>query len=487
MARPVSAVVLGLAAAMLLCAIVGWVFEATGHPDRAPDRGARAAMVLTAAFTGSVGLGGWLWGLRVGDVPFGRREATFTVLGIWAASGLLGGLPFVLGAGMNPVDAFFEAVSGFSTTGASVVVDVERTLSRELMLWRSLSQWLGGMGIVVLFVAIFPNLGVSGKHMFRGEVTGVARDGLVPRITETSIALWRIYLAFTVLLGVILWLLGMSGFEALNHALTTMATGGFSTRNASVAAFDSRAIEFVLALFMLAGGVNFGLYYGVLRSRRPTTLLRSVEFRTFLGIVALVTVLLTVGMWPRDGRWIEAFRDAFFMTSSILTSTGFVTVDVMTLPPPGLMLVLMMMFVGGCAGSTSGGFKVSRVVILFEAVRVQLRRSIRPAVVQVVRLDRKVLDEDVQLEVAAFFFLYVLTLAAGTLVISTLDRAALTTAFGAVLSCVSNMGPSPWYEGADHFAGWSPIAKVLFALLMIIGRLEFFTVLALLVPDLWKR
>lgn len=478
---------LGLAVAMLLCALVGWVFEVTGHPDRASDRGARAAMVLTAGVTAAVGAVGWVWGRRVGDAPFGRREATFTVLGIWAVSGLLGGLPYALGAGLAPVDAFFEAVSGFSTTGATVVPDVEGTLSRELLLWRSLTQWLGGMGIVVLFVAIFPNLGVSGKHMFRSEVPGVATEGLVPRITETSIALWRIYVAFTLLLGAILWLLGLSAFDAFNHALTTMATGGFSTRNDSIAAFDSRAVEFVIALFMLAGGVNFALYYGVLRSRRPSTLFRSVEFRVYLGIASVVTALVTASLVARQGSWSEAFRQGFFLVSSMLTSTGFSTGDVMDLPPPALMLVLLLMFVGGSAGSTSGGFKVSRVVILFEAMKVQLRRSIRPAVVQVVRLNRKVLDEDVQLEVATFFFLYVLTLAGGTLVLSALDRVELTTAFGAVLSCVSNMGPSPWYDGADDFTGWSPLAKVLFALLMIVGRLEFFPVLALFVPDLWRR
>lgn len=488
-ARPVSAVVLGLALAMLACVLLGWAFETSGHLDRPQDHGARAVMVLTAGVTVALGGAGWFWGRRVADVPFDRREATFTVLGIWAASGLLGALPYLLGAGMSPADAFFEAVSGFTTTGASVVRDVEGSLSRELLLWRSLTQWLGGMGIVVLFVAIFPNLGVSGKHMFRSEMPGVRTEGLVPRITDTAVVLWQIYLGFTVVLGMALWLLGTSAFDAFNHALTTMSTGGFSTRNASVAAFDSRVIEFVIAVFMLAGAVNFGLYFGLIRSRRPTLLIRSVELRTWLGIVVIVTLAFSITLFPSTGSWTESFRHGFFMVTSFATSTGFVTShgDLAAFPPPALLLTLVLMFVGGCAGSTAGGFKVSRVVILVETVRAQLRKAVRPAVVQVVRLDRKVLDEDVQLEVAAFFFLYVLTLVAGTFVVCAWEGSELTTAFGAVLSCVSNMGPSPWYDGADGFAHWSPFSKILFALLMIVGRLEFFTVLALLVPGLWKR
>lgn len=472
---------------MACCAAIGWGMAYGQYPMRPVDLGGVAAMVLSATLAGVVSALVWVWGRAAPEVPFGRRDAVFAVVAIWIGSSALGGLPYVIGAGLSPVDAFFETASGLTTTGATIVADIEGTLSYPLLLWRSLTQWLGGMGIVVLFVAVFPNLGVSAKHMFRSEVPGVTAEGLVPRITETSLTLWKLYAGFTLVLTFILYLLGMNLFEAVNHAMTTMSTGGFSTRNASISGFESPAIEGVVTLFMLAAGVNFGLYYGILVSRRPGILMRSIEFRAYLGIVLVLTVLLTLALRSVYGDFVTAFRYAFFAVGTYITSTGFVTSDQMTYPPVAHMLIIGLMFVGACAGSTSGGMKVSRLVILLEVAWVQLRRSVRPAVVQVVRLDRKVLEDSVQLEVGTFFVLYLLAIGAFTLAVCTLEPVQVPTAFGAVLTCVSNMGPALWYEGADNFAGYSDATKLLFSFAMILGRLELFTVLALLVPDVWRR
>lgn len=485
--RPISVVVLGLAVAMFLCAIVGHTFQATLLEPRAVDVGSVAGMLVSAAVTAVVGVGGLVWSRGAPELPLGRREAILAVVGIWVAAGLLGGLPYVIGAGLGPIDALFEAISGFSTTGATVVADVEGTFSHPLLLWRSLTQWLGGMGIVVLFVAVFPNLGVGGRHMFRSEVPGVTNEGLVPRITEASIALWRIYLVLTALAGLAYWSLGMSLFDSLNHALTTLATGGFSTKNASIAHYDSLSIEAVTTVFMLVGGVNFALYYGLVRTGRLSLLLQSIELRVYLGLMGVMTLLLTLSLAPRHGSLVQGFRHAFFTAGSFLTSTGFTTSDPMSFPEHAVVLVLILMFIGGCAGSTSGGMKVERLVLLFEAAWVQVRRSIRPAVVQVVRLDRKVLDESALLEVATFFFLYLFCILAGTLLIPMWEPVSVPTAFGATLSSISNMGPALWYESADNFAGYSGPTKLVCAVAMVLGRLELFTVLALAVPDLWRR
>ncbi len=484
-ARPVGAVVVGCAAGMLLCALVGFAFEILEY-RREVDAGAAAAMGISGLLTAALGGGLMAWG-RAATRALSRREAVVAVTAIWVAVSLVGAMPFVFDAGFSPVDGLFEAASGFTTTGATMVDDIEGQLSRTLLLWRSLMQWLGGMGIVVLFVAIFPNLGVSGKRLFRSEVPGVTADGLRPRITETSVALWQLYLGFTALETVVLWGLGMSPFESLCHAMTTMSTGGFSTRNASIAAFDAPAIEYVISVFMLIAGVNFGLYYGALRSRRAGVLLRSSEFRVYAVLSVLLTLAITLFVLPNHGQLELAFRRALFMVTTTITSTGFGTDDYMAYPPPALALVLGLMFIGGSSGSTAGGIKVSRIVVLAETARAMIRRSVRPAVVQVVRLERKPMETPVLLEVATFFFLYMSCLAVGVFGVAWIERIPLSTAFGAMLTTLSNMGPAPFYEGVDNFSGYSAGAKVWFAAMMILGRLEFFTVLALLMPDTWRR
>lgn len=519
-ARPAGFVLLGLAAGMLGCALVGAGFEAIGR-QRELDAGSIAEMLAAAAITGGAGGALVRWGRSAAGIQLRRVEATVTTAVVWIAAGLFGAMPFLIGSPLPFTDSVFEAVSGFSTTGATVVADIEGTLSRPVLLWRSLIQWLGGMGIVVLFIAVFPSLGVSGKHMFRTEVPGHSAEGLRPKIAETSWVLWKIYAALTLLdLAALMALFTWSVpktigrhwsenlFDALCHALTTLSTGGFSTKDSSIAWFESASVELVTVAFMLIGGVNFGLYFAalLLRGRRrehagwfagarqglndtASAFTRSVEFRTYIGIIALATALTTLANLPNHGySAVVSLRHALFTVASTITSTGYAIDDYSAYPSTGLTVFVALMFIGGMSGSTSGGMKVSRILLLAENAWAQTRKSVRPQVVQVTRLGREIVSEDTLNAVATFFFIFMVSLAGGCLVITYTDGVPLQTAFGAMLTSLSNMGPAPFHQGdVDNFAAYTPTAKLVFALAMIVGRLEFFTVLALLLPEVWKR
>lgn len=481
---------------MALCGVSGLVME-FGAYTRPLDDGGTTAMFVSALVTAIFAAVVWQIGLSAPrNRGLSRRDATLAVALIWAGAGVFGGIPFMLGAGFGPADAFFEAISGFTTTGATIVQDIEGTLSRPLLLWRSLIQWLGGMGIVVLFVAVFPNVGVGGKHMFRSEVPGPTAEGLQPRIAETSITLWLLYFAFTVVLIGVLFAIGVAApagvphmdlFESICHALTTMSTGGFSTRNDSIAAFQSPLVEGTLSAFMLLAGVNFGLYYGAIRGRSVRVFVRSTEFRVYVTIVLVTIAALTLATLDRHPDPFQALRYALFMVATTITSTGFGTDDYMAYASPALTIVLLLMFLGGMSGSTAGGIKVSRIVLLARTSWAQIRRTVRPSVVQTIRMSGKPVPSPVLAEVTVFFFVYMAFMGAGTLAVTILDGVSVQAAFGAMLTCLSNMGPAPFHEGPDNFVAYSGGAKTLFACAMILGRLEFFTLLALLLPDFWRR
>jgi trk system potassium uptake protein TrkH len=409
---------------------------------------------------------------------------------------LFGALPYVLDAGMSPVDGVFEAISGFTTTGSTVVDNIEGRnpegtppggLSRPLLLWRSLTQWMGGMGIVVLFVAVFPRVGAGGKHLFRAEVPGPTAAGLSPRIGETAVWLYGMYVGLTLLEVVVLLVLGMQPFEALCHSFTTVSTGGFSTRDASVGGFDSAAIEVAIALFMIAAGVNFGLYYGVLRSRRLKLFLQSSELRAYLLLVAATVVGLTLfNLGLHDGKPLESARYALFTVGTFITSTGYGTEDYMAYPPVSLALVFVLMWVGGCAGSTAGGIKVARVVLVLQTLVAQVKRSVRPNVIQVVRMGDKRVADSLLLEVSAFICLYAASVGVFTGLLSWMEGIELGKSFGATLTSISNMGPAPFHGGNDNFVAYSDPAKLMFCFEMVLGRLEFMTLLALVMPEVWE-
>ncbi len=483
--RPVAWVTAGLAGCMAGCALLGNIVNTWLMEPRDIDQGSATAM-LAAAIVTLVGAA-LLWSMSEANDGLGRRQATLSVALIWLATGVFGSLPYLFDARLAPADGLFEAVSGFTTTGATILSDIEGTASRTLLLWRSLTQWLGGMGIVVLFVAVFPSVGVGGRHLFRGEVPGPTSEGLVPRIRETSVQLWKLYTMLTLIQIAVMWLLGVGMFDAVCHSMTTLSTGGFSTYDASAAGLDSVAVEVAMSVFMLLAGVNFALYYSLFASGSIRSFLRSTELRVYAAVVAVFTITMAFAILPRHGNFLVSLQKSFFMVATTITSTGYGNgEDYMAYPGTGLALILLMMFVGGMAGSTAGGFKIVRVTLLIETAWAQLRSTFRPSVVQVIRMDGKAVPNSVLSEVGAFTVVYFAAMALGILLVTVTDGVSPQTAFGAMLTSLSNMGPAPYYQGSDNFASYSSTAKVVFCGSMVLGRLEFFTLLALLLPDFWS-
>ena len=479
MIRPVGAVVLGIGVMIALCAGVGMLWDQFA-PDPSRPQGGAAEMALSAIIVSMVGLVAFLYGNRFVSERISRREALLAVSLIWIAAGACGAIPFMLGAGMSASDAFFESVSGLTTTGATVIADIEGRLSRPLLLWRSLIQWLGGMGIVVLFVAVFPNL-------FRGEVPGTTAEGLRPRIAETSFALWKLYGALTIIEVTLLKILGLDLFDAVCHAFTTLSTGGFSTLDSSVGGFDSAAVEYVIACFMLIGSVNYGLYYGLLRTGNWRSLVRNIEFRWYVAIVGASVVVLTILNLSVHDELLTSFRYSFFMVATTISSTGYGTDDYSAYSSTALTIVILVMFVGGCSGSTAGGIKIERAVLMGKQAVAQIQKSFRPATVQLVRMGKASISNQVLSDVASFFLIYMGCIGVGLLFITLVEGVPIPTAFGTMLTCLSNMGPAPFHIGPDNFSAYSAGSKLFFSMAMLLGRLEFFTLFALILPGFWRR
>ncbi len=480
---------IGVGIMTALCAITGIIWDWVDPDPNLPSQGGIATLVA-AATSCALGISAYAHGRRFQRQELNRREAVLAVGLIWLFAGICGGLPFVFGAHMGPADALFEAVSGLTTTGATVITDIEARLSRPLLLWRSMTQWLGGMGIVVLFVAVFPSLGAGGKHLYRGEAPGAQAEGFRPRIAETSITLWKLYTALTVIEFIILASLGMDPFEALCHALTTMSTGGFSTRDASVGGFGVPAYEWTIATFMFIASVNYGLFYIVLRKRDLGTFVRNVEFRVYVAICLVAVGALTLLNLNVHGDLLTSARYAYFMVATTVSSTGYGADDYTAWGGPAFTILLLLMFIGGCSGSTAGGIKIERIVMLAKQTVAQVKRSFNPSVVQVVRMGRSSVPRAVLADVAVFFVIYMACMGFGVFFVATVEGVPVPTAFGAMLTSLSNMGPAPFFDmhfAGDNFAGYGAGTKVFFVLSMLLGRLEFFTLFALLVPDFWRR
>ncbi|MDP6935612.1 MAG: potassium transporter TrkG, partial [Myxococcota bacterium] len=317
-----------------------------------------------------------------------RREALVVVAACWLCAVLLGGLPYLWTGSMSPIDAIFETSSGFTTTGATILVDIEGGLSRPLHLWRVATQWMGGMGIVVLFVAIFPLLGVGGKHMFRSEVPGVPSKALQPRIQETAAVLWRVYLGLTVACVISLALMGLPLFDAFAHAFSTISTAGFSPRSESIGSYDSVPVEVCVTLFMLLSGVNFNLFY-LGRNSGLMAAIKNVELRVYLGLWATCTSLIALDLTGSLGSPVEALRAASFQVASILTTTGFTSADYEQWSHFSQAILVLLFFCGGSSGSTSGGMKVIRLIIMSRMVVNEIRRSYNPNLVLTVRVGER--------------------------------------------------------------------------------------------------
>jgi len=441
--------------------------------------------VVSAAATAVAGLALWLRTPRKIDL---NRRTSLVVVGLgWLCLVTVGSLPFILtGVAPHVVGAFFESVSGFTTTGATIFPVIE-DLPRSILLWRSISHWIGGMGIIVLGVAILPFIGVGGAQLFHAEAPGISTDRLTPRIASTARLLWGVYAALTGSLFLTYVFLGMSPFDAVNHAMSALATGGFSTRTASLGAF-SPAIQWVTTLFMLIAGTNFALHYRMITGRGRAWF-GDAEWRVYAG-VALVAALgcfiaLIVSDDPGSGTRSD-FRAAFFNVTAIISTTGFSTADFAAWPVVAQVVLFGLMFMGAMGGSTGGGLKVVRVVVLVKHTVGEFRRVLHPQAVIVTRLGRSPVRPDTLLKVVGLFALYVATHGAGTLILAALGNDFLTSA-SAALAAMSSIGPGLGAVGpASNYGGLGPLAQAVLSVLMLLGRLEFYTLLILFLPDTWR-
>ncbi len=432
--------------------------------------------------------GGIAWGLtRDAQKSISKRDGYIIVSLGWIVFSIFGTLPFIMtGSIPDYSDAFFETISGFTTTGASVLNDVE-SLSHGVLFWRSLTQWLGGMGIIVLSLAILPLLGIGGMQLFIAEVPGPAPDKLHPRIKGTAARLWFIYIIFTAAETILLWLGDMDFFDAINHAFTTMATGGYSTKQASIAYWDSPYIHYVITVFMFLAGTNFSLSYFALHFRFKK-MTRNDEFRFYAYSVFLFTVVISVMMAFKMNVGIEqSIRVSVFQVVSIMTTTGFVTSNYMSWTSVLGILIFVLMFFGGSAGSTGGGVKIMRVALLFKNSSLELKRLIHPNAVIPVRFNKQAIDPQIMNNVLAFVSFYLLTLVGSTIVMSALGY-DLDTSIGAVAATLGNIGPGIGEVGPiDNYSDIPIAGKWFLSFLMLIGRLELFTVLILFSPAFWRK
>ncbi len=417
----------------------------------------------------------------------GKREGFIIVSLVWIVFSVFGSLPYIFsGAIPNFTNAFFETISGFTTTGSSILNDIE-ALPHGILFWRSITQWLGGMGIIVLSLAILPVFGIGGMQLFMAEVPGPTPDKINPRIRQTAKTLWVIYLGFTVAEMLLLWAGGMSLFDSVCHSFTTMATGGFSTKQASIAHWSSPFIQYVVVIFMFFAGTNFTLSYIAIKGKFKSVL-KDEEFKYYSLFVIGFTLLIFIGLLVTSSMGVEqAFRDSLFQVVSIITTTGYATSDYLQWAPILTILIFGLFFFGGSAGSTGGGIKIMRIVLLIKNSYYELRRMIHPHAIIPVKFNKHSVDSKIITNVLAFFMLYFIIFAFST-VIFTLIEPDLASSMGAVATCLGNIGPGLGNVGpAENFVHVHPVGKWFLSFLMLLGRLELFTVLVLFSPTFWKE
>ncbi|HNT27864.1 MAG TPA: TrkH family potassium uptake protein [bacterium] len=416
------------------------------------------------------------------------RDGFVTVTLSWVFVSLFGALPFLF-SGTIPslADAYFETMSGFTTTGASILTDIE-SLPRSLLFWRALTQWLGGMGIVVLVVAVIPLLGIGGVQLLEAEAPGPSVDKVAPRIKDTAKLLWLLYLGFTVLETVLLWVGGMSPYDALTHTFTTLSTGGFSVRNASLGAYPGAYLQWVVTIFMLIGGTSFSIFFLLYRGRLGD-IWRNSEWRAYLLIFLLTTLFIVVELSTRGiyDSFGDDVRHAAFQVASIMTTTGFATADFSLWPHFSQMVIFFLMFVGGCAGSTGGGIKVIRLVALFKLSVNEMRYLLHPRGVFTLTLDGRPVRKDLMYGIVGFFFLYVFFVLITTLVVATANY-DLSTSLTTALATVGNIGPGLSLIGPmANYAHFPDYVVWCLSFAMMAGRLEIYTVFVIFSGLFWRR
>lgn len=467
------------------------------------------------------------WGRRASR-DFFRREGLAVVGLAWLVSGTLGAVPFYMSGALDGVtDAVFESISGLTTTGASVCGTGDNpaieSLPRSILLWRSLLQWIGGLGIIFVFIVLLPAMGVTGKNLLASEQVGVSNDNLKPSMRNHARSLARLYVGMTIACALILWVHGLlveegqSGFDAVCHSFTTLATGGFSTKNLSVGSYESVFIEVVIIVFMFFAGANFPLLISAIHGRSVGRLYDNPEFRAYLKIVLILIAAVTLILWFKahyikdaalhhrdyDSIW-TCLRDASFQIVSIITSTGYGTADYQNWPQAALLILLFAMFVGGCTGSTAGGYKVLRLVVLLKLMTFSIRRFIRPKSVEKLKLGDDVLPNSVVSAIVALLVLWITAMIVGALSLALIENMGMLAALSTTLSMVSCTGPALTevheasqgvFEvvGAHNvgpYGGYGdlqPVSKVLMSFQMVLGRLEILAPLVLFAPGIWKR
>ncbi len=459
---------------MLPAAAVSWIYQENSNP-----------IMISAAISLLIGMI-LFFSFSKQDQFVRKREGYLIVVLSWIFMTGFGMLPFILSEEVTSVvDALFETVSGLTTTGASILTDIE-AMPKGLLFWRSMTQWIGGLGIIVLTVAIFPLLGIGGSELFVAESPGPTSDKVHPRISETAKRLWLIYVGLTVAASLLFWAGGMTFYDAVNHGLTTMATGGFSTKNASMAFYDSAFIQYTAIIFMFFAGTNFTLIYFGLHGKFRKVF-KSDEFKAYTGALIGLSLVLFLGIYIQSDISPEfAFRKAVFQVVSLVTTTGFVSDDYTQYGQGIAFICFMLLFLGGSAGSTSGGIKFVRHVTFLKNSWLEFKRIVHPrAIVPLIINGERVTGRIIN-NIMNFLLIYLSTFVIGSLLISLLGY-DLATSLGAVATSLGNVGPAIGQVGpVDNFAFFSPMAKVVLSVMMLLGRLELFTILILFTPFFWR-
>jgi trk system potassium uptake protein TrkH len=443
----------------------------------------RDAMGFVAGAAGAAAAGQLMLRWRARGEDLRRVEGMAIVAGAWMVLSWAAAVPYML-AGFGPIDAMFESMSGLTTTGATTMRDFG-DFGRGIFFWRALTHWFGGIGVIALFVAVLPRLAIGGRQLFFAEAAGPTDEKLTPQIRDTAKALWSVYAALTIAQVIALVLAGMPLYDSVCNAMATLAAGGFSPHGLSIMGYSNPAAEWITIVFMFAAGANFALHYRTLRGELRA-FPRDEEFRAYVAIILTAAVLLTLFLRPEVPGLAERVRHSLFQTLSILTTTGFASVDFQTWNDQAKMVLLVLMFIGGCAGSAGGGPKVVRHVLIARYTLLELRRVVHPRGVLPVKLGGRVVPDDVMRSVLVFFLFYLLTFAVCAVIVNAFG-ADLVTAITASIACLGNIGPGFNAVGPmANFADLHPASKVVLTGAMWIGRLEVLTVLALLRPEVWQ-
>lgn len=466
-----------ISAAMIPSSLVSYIYN---EPE--------TALAFTKTIIPSMIIGGLL--ILVTKPGTGRikvREGYIIVALCWILSSLIAAVPFVI-SGEIPslVDAFFETCSGFSTTGASILTDIE-ALSKGLLFWRSFTHWLGGMGILIFAIALLPSLGINGQAIAKAEAPGPTLDKITPKLSDTAKMLYLLYLGFTLAITILLKAGGLSLYDSLVHAFGTIATGGFSIYNDSIAHYDSAYVDMVLALFMVIAGVNFNLYF-ILFRHGIRNFFRDLELRFFLFLVLTITLLVGINLFAANTyeNLLDSLRYSFFQIATIISTTGYVTGDFDLWPTFSKILLLVLMLIGGSSSSTSGGMKVIRILVIFKFIKRGIARRLHPTAIVQLKVGSKVMPIDTISAIASFIFLYIMTIFISTILISMEGNSPMTN-FSAVIACLGNIGPGFDQVGAVmNYGFFSDPSKLLLSFLMLAGRLELFTIIMLLSPRFWN-